>query len=362
MTIRVISCGACGADVPHGRLSCPACGELLASVSGAVRGAPAAAMGRSGAASTVLAPDDRPLVDALLDDDPEPILATAAVAGVALPVADEPALEPESEPEPAGSIDDPQPDVELVLAGGVPGPEMDPDLDPGLAWPAASATATPDWPDPEAPSWPDRAVAPALAAAAPAPGAYLPPTAVPPPAPPAIVGTAAVAAMPAGPAAPARAWAGPAVEGGAGTGEADQDAAAARAGLDEAIGWVAVGACTISLLGFLIPWARTVIGSAGASYLDQWGLAGPGHLVIVLALGLILAGAIVPNRIPAWIRLGVPGLVVGAILIGLVWPYVLGPLDALPGAFLSLAGAVTLVVASIAAIVVDRHATRRPAV
>jgi hypothetical protein len=105
-----------------------------------------------------------------------------------------------------------------------------------------------------------------------------------------------------------------------------------------------------------------MIGSAGDGYLDQWGLAGPGHVLIVVGLGLILAGALIPNRIPAWLRLGVPGLVIGAILIGLVWPYVLGPLGALPGAFLSLAGALTLVGASIGSIVVDRHAARPPAV
>jgi predicted membrane-bound spermidine synthase len=76
----------------------------------------------------------------------------------------------------------------------------------------------------------------------------------------------------------------------------------------------------------------------------------------------IVIGAVIPNRIPAWLRLGVPGLVVGAILIGLLWPYVIGPLGTLPGAFLSLAGALTLVGASIASIVIDRHAARGPAV
>ena len=33
MTARSIVCGSCSADVPYGRLSCPSCGELLASVS-----------------------------------------------------------------------------------------------------------------------------------------------------------------------------------------------------------------------------------------------------------------------------------------------------------------------------------------
>ncbi len=32
-----IVCGGCGSEVPYGRLSCPECGELLASVAGAIR-------------------------------------------------------------------------------------------------------------------------------------------------------------------------------------------------------------------------------------------------------------------------------------------------------------------------------------
>ena len=34
MTTKTIDCIDCGASVPYGRLSCPACGALLASVAG----------------------------------------------------------------------------------------------------------------------------------------------------------------------------------------------------------------------------------------------------------------------------------------------------------------------------------------
>src|SRR5215207_235942 len=37
MSPQSIICAACDASVPYGRLSCPACGELLASVAGAAR-------------------------------------------------------------------------------------------------------------------------------------------------------------------------------------------------------------------------------------------------------------------------------------------------------------------------------------
>src|SRR5688572_1119603 len=37
MTVQSIVCGSCANEVPYGRLSCPSCGELLASVTGSRR-------------------------------------------------------------------------------------------------------------------------------------------------------------------------------------------------------------------------------------------------------------------------------------------------------------------------------------
>ena len=138
--------------------------------------------------------------------------------------------------------------------------------------------------------------------------------------------------------------------------------AAARARVDEMIGWVAVAGCALAGLGFLIPWSRTVIGAGGVSYTDQWGLAGPGALIVVLALAAIGVLAVLPNPVPAWLRLGIPALAVGALLVGLIWPYALGPLGALPGAMLSLAGALLLAVSAVVCLVVDRHERSQPPV
>ena len=356
-TMRSIACTACGADVPQGRLSCPSCGELLASVSGSMR-------------STWVATteEERPMLDALLEDEP---LASATAGDSPTAVAEpplvlglvdeaDPAPDPDPEPDlPDAPEADPismlDPEPESLLE---PEPEPEPLLEPEpeLA-PRAVEPPAPSWPAPrsEAPSWPEPPPVVPLASPPP-PGSYLPPTAPP------VLGTAAAATatVPAGPAAPARAWAGPSA-----TDTPTVDPATAeeardeRARVDEMIGWVAVAGCALALLGFLIPWARTMIGSGGTGYLDQWGLAGSGHVVIVLAIGAILIATVAaPDRIPARYRLGIPGLIVGAILIGLVWPYVLGPLGALPGAFLSLAGAFTLVGAAVATLVVDRHAGR----
>lgn len=330
MTVRSIACGACGAEVQPGRLSCPACGELLASVSG---GRSMATAGPS--AAVRITTDTTPLLDALMDD----------------PVGEDAAPEPEPEPEVESSL---EPD---------PGAEPDLDPEPGpvaasrAAYPAILVDAEPAAAEPPPPSWSTRPSEP------PPPGAYVPPSLAP-------VGASAVAgfaamptAMPAGPAAPARTWAGVdphAVDRPAESSATDAGAAAAAGDrVDEMIGWVAVAGCALAGLGFLIPWSRTVIGAGGVSYTDQWGLAGPGALIVVLALAAIGVLAVLPNPVPAWVRLGIPGLAVGTLLVGLVWPYALGPLGALPGAMLSLAGALLLAVAAIVCLVVDRHERSR---
>ena len=73
MTVRSIACGACGADVQPGRLSCPSCGELLASVSGGRTTVTAAGP----SAAVRITTDTTPMLDALMDD---PVKDVAAVA------------------------------------------------------------------------------------------------------------------------------------------------------------------------------------------------------------------------------------------------------------------------------------------
>ncbi len=160
-------------------------------------------------------------------------------------------------------------------------------------------------------------------------------------------------AIPAGPPAPARAWA-PASAAVA-SDSTPAETAEAAAHIAEGIGWVAIAGGVLAMLGFVVPWARTMIGSGGDRYIDNWGLAGPGHLVFGIALGAIIALNVVPNRIPAWLRLGIPGLVLGSLLVGLVWPYAFGPLGPQVGTYLTLLGALVLGAAAIACLVTDRH-------
>ena len=180
------------------------------------------------------------------------------------------------------------------------------------------------------------------------PGAYVPPM--------------PVVTMPAGPAAPAREWAGypPTAEGRL---EYAADPAASapatpadrQARFAEFVGWLSVAGAAFGAVGFLLPWGMVVIGSAGVGYFDRWGLSGPGHIIVALAMLAILGLALVKNIIPVWIRTGLIGLGAGAYLLGLVWPYVFALPGTGPGAVIAAIGAVALTVAGLLALITDRH-------
>lgn len=318
MALRTIECSACGTAVPYGRLSCPECGELLASVAGAARHL-----------TSVAEVAGRPMPPAA--SEPVPMEAVELVEAEPIPTFEPESIETESiapEPEPI----EPEPIA----------PEPEPEPEPA-AWPPAS---------------PVRVTEPALSPSVvePPPGSYVPPA--PAPLRPTVT-------QPAGLPAPARAWGGignavAATPGSAALSDSttDRDSLSLTdpARRAEAIGWLAVAGAAVGAAGFLLPWARTVIGADGVGYLDTWGFAGPGHPLVVLGLLAVLALAVVKNPIPAWARLGIPGLAFGSMLVGMLWPYVFGPLGPLPGAYLSLFGAVVLVVAAIASLASDRHA------
>ena len=166
--------------------------------------------------------------------------------------------------------------------------------------------------------------------------------------------------MPAGPPALARAWAGhTAVEDtGAATGaRASAAAFVDGARLPEFIGWLAVAGSAMAAIGFVLPWGISVIGAGGVDYFDRWGLAGPFHPIVVLALLAVLGLALIRNPIPLWVRVGLPGLGLGALLLGLVWPYLVGLPGMGPGVLVVAVGAIVLAAAGIVALAADRHGT-----
>ena len=133
--------------------------------------------------------------------------------------------------------------------------------------------------------------------------------------------------------------------------------------LEAAAGWLMIIGSAVAILGFLLPWSRSVIGAEGAgTYFDSWGIANPSHIFVVLTLAAALGMAIVANPIPTWIRTCAAGLALGGILVGLTWPYLFGPLGAGPGVLAILVGGVMLAVAGILDLVEARHAATEPIV
>jgi hypothetical protein len=202
-------------------------------------------------------------------------------------------------------------------------------------------------------------------------GAILPPSAVLPPldAAPATPAGGQAVSSPA-PLAPSGAAAGPDVRAaGWATDLVEQASTAVREWLD-ALGpadrrtalarrTVATGAA-VALFGFLLPWASAPLGTLAANWLDLWGLAGGGHWLIVLgvaALGFVAASR---GRTASW-PVALPALALGALLLGLVWPYVLGSTSRPFGTLVVLVGAVVLLGGGAAGLA-DRHEDATPAV
>ena len=342
MTAQSIACGACAADVPYGRLSCPSCGELLASVAGSRRGAKAAAR-------------RTPITDVLYDM-PSAAPTTPVVEGqLSLDAASHGANG-------SDHTSDPGRDMERAVAASTPRNDpshatsvdaVDVETEAGLG-----LMATPPWQVGAAtlPGGPTPAYLPRPAVRQPDPGApsFVEPGAYVPPLP--------IATASAGPSAPARAWAGHSPEA-ISVGAMTQTGTQARPAVDpdghaklEFVRWLSVAGAAFAAVGFLLPWGLVVIGSNDSGYFGRWGLAGPWHAVVAGAVLVLLALSLVQNPIPTWIRSGLAGLGVGALLLGLVWPYLALPaLGTGPGAMIAAVGAAGLAVSGLLALITDRH-------
>lgn len=374
MTTQSIVCGSCNAAVPYGRLSCPECGELLASVAGSRRAVAGAVTTRARAtgkrAAADAGPTLAPIVTQWAEPEPAPLVAAAEPAIDREPVV---AADPHPDPAPA-PVAAAEPTVGASATewmpedwdAGRPEPEPEPEFAPTATLDDQGGDDDqvedePPWVlDELPPRRPEPSVLMSVAAPGPAgadswarantftgavaaPGAY-----VPPPPMPAVV---------AGAPAPARSWAGHADAPATPAVSAEEETTATR--MEEFVRWLAVAGSALSAVGFLLPMASVVIGSSGTDYLARWGLAGPFHLVVVAALLVVLGLALAVDRVPLWVRVGLPGLGLGALLVGLVWPYLfVEVLDAGPGAFAIVVGALMLGVAGVVAIAADRHGSQ----
>jgi hypothetical protein len=120
---------------------------------------------------------------------------------------------------------------------------------------------------------------------------------------------------------------------------------------------VAIGA-GVAALGFVLPWVNGLSGFI-ADYTSRWGMAGPGHWIVVAVLAAVVllanAGGIA-ERLPV----GLPAVALAALLVGLVWPYLFGGGSGAVGVWTVLAGSIVL--AAGGALGTRRHEGVEPAV
>ena len=397
MTATMVVCPECGSPVAPGRLSCQSCGTLLASVVGSTRPPLWAAANQP----LPEIDEDRPLAFARRSTsdmtDAEGNAGVVDIPAAASDAANAPAAgapvakrAPRRLPRPKvpGSKTAPATPVAPAKARYVRAPRQEvvaPADQVALFGPVPSVSPPilHDWADPVASaagatdSEPAVATSVASAPAAIAPvgpaadtgpvaGSYLAPSAtyvapIPAPGRPNLTaarnGASAIASAawpralePSPPVAPPAgngrhgaptahsSLAGPSAAAGAST---DTNQAKAR-GLAE---WLIIGGATLAIVSFLLPWATDgVIGSSGAGYTADWGLANPGHLLLIFVAAAVLIIHLVDGPLPAWFRSGVVPLLIGGTLAGLAFAYYARPAGGGAGVAVLLAGAVVLIV------------------
>jgi hypothetical protein len=126
-------------------------------------------------------------------------------------------------------------------------------------------------------------------------------------------------------------------------------------------GWLIAAGSAAAIAGFLLPWSRMVPGAGGFGYLDTWGLATQSRVLLLLLTVMTLAMAILPNRVPAWLRTGVAGLVLGGLLLGIIWPYLVDGVGA-AGTLAEAAAALLLIVGGLLGVRPRRHVADEPLV
>jgi hypothetical protein len=353
VTTKTIDCVECGESVSYGRLSCPVCGALLASMAGG-RTRRARTAKTTGAGDLEPAAADTTVTVAELEPVPANPPAEEGLAETA--ATDQPgaaAVEGETKPETANPAAEAGESVLEPAAYSL-------SPDPGAALPPRARTPF-DGPEPilVARSYAHGAdAAPGTAQGGVPASAYRPPA------------LALSTATAAGPSWPATTMTVAARSSIAATDSAEADPATtppdtgARATRLAEIGtWFVIVGAAMAVLGFLLPWSTVVIGSRSlGGYLDTWGLASPTHVVVLLATVAILGLGILRTTVPVWLWSGVLPLVLGGLLVGLTWPYQVGPLGADVGVIVVALGGLALVIGGVVTSWATRHVEVEPAV
>lgn len=394
MPNRSVVCPDCEEPLPHGRLSCPRCGALLASVAGLYRAPVRATQPRSSMAASLswagaplLARDAHTGSHGDLDDASEP-LPTHEPGPVTEPPAS-PAPQPQVLPSEAiPPMTSPALPADEVVPAGAPADVDDasepapPDVDvPADATTAGvvgtSAAGAEPWPllraasvrrsptaDTSQPAPPVARKARDAATGTEAAGAYVPPTEPVP-----LLSSSEVRHRSAGRGPTPRTFvlhpsATTAVTAAIASASRPADGFLADGPFrvpGDTAGRVVAAASAAAALAFLLPWTdEPVLGGGG--YTAGWGFAASSYVVPwLLAVGLLLV-TLLPERVPGWLRAGTLPLAIGALLLGLAWPHVLGPAGSHVGSLLAAAAALALMAAGLAAGAPARHGGVTPPV
>lgn len=389
MTATSVVCPECGSPVAPGRLSCQSCGTLLASVVGSDRRRPWSATSASLpeidedsplASSLLLEPAPAPMVAEIVEPAPAPKRgprrltrpkpatnpAPAKARYVKSPPDDAPPpLDPTSLFGPVPTVAPPiLHDWSDETNGSVASEAATAAALVPSATPSATATVARPATREQRPKAPPREPRPA--GAPPVPGSYLAPSAT-------YVAPVASRSAPMAAVAPAAtAWPtsrrfeapavapngngtyGSAVPVAAPAAPAASAAATAR-GLSD---WLTLGGSVLVIISFLLPWATDgVIGSRGTGFTADWGLANPGHLILIAAAIAVLLLQAVANPVPVWVRSAALPLLVGGILTGLAFAYYARPAGGGSGVAVLLAGALVLIAGGILASRPQRNGT-----
>jgi hypothetical protein len=124
---------------------------------------------------------------------------------------------------------------------------------------------------------------------------------------------------------------------------------------------VGIGA-VVAALGFLLPWAAVLAGSGLlGDYWTQWGMAGPGHWIVVALLVGLAVLSLVDGRL-ATVSVGLPAVAIAMLLVGLSWPYLFGFLGKAAGIWVVLFGAILLAAGGLLDLRAGRHDESKPTV
>jgi hypothetical protein len=128
-------------------------------------------------------------------------------------------------------------------------------------------------------------------------------------------------------------------------------------------GWLATIGSALAVAGFVLPWATRMPFTTGrGGYTDLWGLAASSHWSVLAVTAGLLVLSLLPRHVPPWIRAGVVPLALGGMLLGLVWPFVMGQFGSDIGSLGVALAAVMLIGSGLLGLRPRRHAATRSAV